>query len=371
MYHTACTGERGRSLTLSLLDRNGRSRSSPPMRRYVLADDPPTVHVPIPTSYSFELPRRGVPRTLTFLLPQKDSGEAPGTSSWLSCVINLSSTCMGTGILALPAAFVEAGLVAGNLLCISCAVLTALSLYFLDQAATSTGIAKPEFYSVCEALLPNSGSFIDVAVLINGFGSAASYLVVVGDSVTQALPGLLDRRVWIVLAIATFSPLCFLRKMDALRVSSLCAVLCLLLISLMILAFGLGWLDPCPGREGAGEDPSDCRGPVRYYGSWGRAFAVLPLFVNSFTCQQNCFPVLGELERPTAARKLGVIGAALTLPTAVYLVVGNAASITFGSRVASNVLNSYPHTPLVGVSRLVLALVLLCAYPMQALPIRL
>ena len=130
------------------MDGRGRSRSSPPTPQRVFLDESLRVHRSIPRSVTFDVVRNAAPTPLTFLLPQKSSGELPGTSSLLSCTINLASTCMGTGILALPAAYNRAGLILGNVLCIAASLFAALSLYFLDRAATATALAEPDFFSV-------------------------------------------------------------------------------------------------------------------------------------------------------------------------------------------------------------------------------
>ena len=46
-----------------------------------------------------------------------------GKASVASCIINLASTCMGTGILALPSAYHLGGFASGTLLCIASAGL--------------------------------------------------------------------------------------------------------------------------------------------------------------------------------------------------------------------------------------------------------
>merc|ERR1719217_1841809 len=101
-----------------------------------------------------------------------------------------------------------------------------LSLKFLDAASELKGVSKPTFYTLCEAVLPCSGRVVDFAVVLNCFGTSCAYLIVVGDSFTQALSGLgIMRQAWILGGVAFVTPLCFMRSMDALRVTSLLAVL--------------------------------------------------------------------------------------------------------------------------------------------------
>ena len=76
---------------------------------------------------------------------------APRGATIASCAINLASTCLGTGMLSLPAAFVLAGFGAGTALCIFTALLTVASLHLLVTCANRLGGVKSDFYTVCEA----------------------------------------------------------------------------------------------------------------------------------------------------------------------------------------------------------------------------
>lgn len=197
----------------------------------------------------------------SFFRLQLPSGPAQQGASLTSSVLNLTATCMGTGILALPAAFSSAGLAAGQLVCISSAALGIASLYLLDAAASAGRLSQPTFYALCERAQPRSGLLVDASVVINCFGTAAGYLIVAGDSFTEGLPFVaLSRRAWICGSVIAIAPLCYLRRIDALRATSLVSITCLLLISLMVLAFAavtVGGLKPreeppasaCPACE--------------------------------------------------------------------------------------------------------------------------
>lgn len=332
------------------------------------------------------IPRSGS----SFLRIRRRSGDEG--SSAASCIINLANTCMGTGVLALPAAYKVAGLGAGTAVCVAMAAVNMMSVHLLDAASARLDGA-PTFYSLCEAALPRSGAVIDVALVINCFGAAASYLIVAGDSLEMALGGVaeLSRAAWTVLALCAVAPLCFLRNMDALRASSLCAVVSLVLIAAMVVAFAaLPGAEPCPpppgadGALGAGSRAvgstecatcrtSRCGGAVELGSAPPLAvLATVPTFINAFTCQQNVFSILNELERPTPARKLGVTCAALSLPLVLYLLVATAGYLTFGDAISSDLLQSYAaDSRMVGAARLLLALVVLSCIPLQCYPSRL
>ena len=105
-------------------------------------------------------------------------GEAApgGKATILSCLLNLSSTCMGTGLLSLPFAFSQSGFAAGCLLCVAAAGTCGASLFMLVDSGRKLRMdGKPvSLGSVCEAALPGMGVAIDVAVIGNCLGTAAS-----------------------------------------------------------------------------------------------------------------------------------------------------------------------------------------------------
>lgn len=287
-----------------------------------------------------------IPREGSSFFDLRDaSGDAGMGASMLSCTLTLANTCMGTGVLALPAAYAGAGLLGGSALCIAAACLAALSIFFLEAAAARCGLGRATMFGLCELVLPGSGVAVSLALLVNCLGSALSYIIVAADNVTESLP-FVDRRIFILCSALYFAPLCYLKSMDSFRVVSLLCVACLLLAACTVLAFGIApGLDPCGaaydaasppaprGRllggqsgaassaatasyEGSYEDGAAapvhaapappvasqyaalgstalCGGPVKLLGNPAQLFLTLPLFINAFFCHQNAFAVLG------------------------------------------------------------------------------
>ncbi|EOD05468.1 hypothetical protein EMIHUDRAFT_97347 [Emiliania huxleyi CCMP1516] len=283
-----------------------------------------------------------------------------GKASVASCIINLASTCMGTGILALPSAYHLGGFASGTLLCIASAGLCSLSLKLLLSSGEKVK-APATFATVCEAALPNSGLLIDFAVIINCVGCAASYLIVAADCFSAlGFP----RKTCVLVAILAVSPASLFRNLDTLKASSSVAICCLIGIVLMVVVMGVvptgSAFDPCPGVSAKVGPHGHCGGPV----TWGstapmRVFCTLPLFVNAYTCQQNVYNAVGELANPTAARKAQVVYGSPLLPLLLYLVIASCGYLTFGDNVTSNIINAYPVTPYVSAARTVLGIVAL------------
>ena len=195
-------------------------------------------------TFSIESENRVLRRSVGF-----DGG---GSATIRSSTFNLANTILGAGMLGLPHAFAQCGVLMGLLLLLVFSFFSSLGLYLLSSAADMSG--RPAgFRAVAEGAYPGLGLLIDGAIAIKCFGVATSYLIVVGDSLPLAMPDdapslLLERRFWSVIAAAAIAPLAFLRRVDALRFTSLVALACILFITLIIVLFALvqsGDLDPC------------------------------------------------------------------------------------------------------------------------------
>ena len=115
-----------------------------------------------------------------------------GVASISSCVYNLTNTIIGSGVLALPAAFATCGSALGSGLLLVFALFSAHGLHLLSLAAQIVDGNTASFRAVASAAAPRFATFVDLAVIIKCFGVACSYLIVVGDSLPivaqRALP---------------------------------------------------------------------------------------------------------------------------------------------------------------------------------------
>ena len=359
----------------------------------------------------------------------RDSGAAPekatgGSASIFSSSVNLANTIMGTGILALPAAVAECGIVLGVLFMMLSAGAGMLSLHFLSQSAHRAG-RPANFYSVCVAAHPKLPVAVDLIVVANGFLAATTFLIVATDSLTKLLPtsaGGPPRQIWTLIAVACVLPLSLLRRLDALRFTSMLSLAVLVMISILVIVYSLGLpgMVACPSA--IRPDGSLCRGPVETVGQAVPTIRAFATFIIAFACQQNIFAVTNELsvrlrplsrlpparpphplpphplplhplpralspahpfcsptranpsrwlQEPTPRRSLITIVTALSTALLLYIVVSLAGYLTFGSAVTSDILEAYPQTAVVGVARAGMAIVVITCYPLQAFAVRL
>ena len=120
---------------------------------------------------------------------QQPSEQQP-QATILSCVINLTNTIIGAGMLGLPGAFAGTGYVGGTILILCGAFFSTNGLYLLSSAAQQAGLPS-SFYSVAAAAVPQYTILIDLAVALKCFGVATGYLITISDCMVDALDHIL------------------------------------------------------------------------------------------------------------------------------------------------------------------------------------
>lgn len=211
-------------------------------------------------------------------------------ASLFSGVANLANSILGTGLLALPGAFRDAGMVFGLVFATLSALLGILSLHLLSQSSAVVG--RPStIYSVCEAALPRFSILVDGAIVVGSTLGAAGYQIVAGDSLTHVFAGT-PRWAWTLASAALVAPLSVLRRIDMLRFTSTLALLCLLYIALVVVLFfvptaGVPELTPVCNASTAA-----CPPVARAFGEPVATVRALATFTSAYTCQQN-LPTVG------------------------------------------------------------------------------
>ena len=114
---------------------------------------------------------------------------------------------------------------------------------------------------------------------------------------------MLDRRLWSLIALAIAAPLAYAPRITAMRHTSLAALGCVMLITIMVILFAFHpfypFLDACPlTDESSGIHGDGCSGPTVLYSTPEKTLRSLPLFV--FSCalrSYSCGGVAGVRQR--------------------------------------------------------------------------
>lgn len=134
-------------------------------------------------------------------------GGMGGNASWASSVINLVNTIVGAGVLAMPHAMSNMGVLLGILVILWSGVTSGLGLYLQTRCARYLDRGSASFFALSQITYPNAAVVFDAAIAIKCFGVGVSYLIIIGDLMPGVVLGfardaggnefLLDRRFWI------------------------------------------------------------------------------------------------------------------------------------------------------------------------------
>lgn len=288
-----------------------------------------------------------------------------------SGTINLLNTIIGAGILAMPYGLRCNGLAFGAVLVMWSALTSGFGLYLQNKVAKAAGGSEPvSYFSLCQMTYPQLLVIFDAAIAIKCFGVGISYLVVIGDLMPKILESLggsgwsRERNVWItVFLVFLVAPLSYLKLLALLRYLGIVALFSVLYLVCLVVEH---WVrDADPNRV------VDLVGPV----SWRLTLTSFPMFVFAYTCHQNMFSIVNELQAGAAGSRTRqanrIIRNAMVSACSVYLVVGILGYLTFGRTVNPNIISMYPSdsvTSLIG--RMCIVVMVSMAFPLQCHPCR-
>jgi amino acid permease len=299
-------------------------------------------------------------------------------ASIASCIITLLNTVAGAGMLGLPGAYAGSGFFMGTVLLVVAAFFSALGLHLLAVSATTAqarqGDGKPaSFYSVATAAMPEFAIFIDGAVALKCFGVATGYFVTVGDCMVDSFHYLFrnfsaqtetpveeieemvftNRQFWVICALFCVLPISFFKTLNSLKFTSTLSLMLIYSLAIGIVLYAEGAFEPCEDRhyypieDDQQNNDETCRGELDIVTNFDSTMKNLAIFVFSFTCHQNVFSIVNELERPTQRRVDSVIALAIGSAFVLYMIVAIEGYKTYGSNVKGDILLNYPQNGLV------------------------
>lgn len=137
-------------------------------------------------TFSDEKKFRRSPRTP--LLHQAEVGF--DGASFSGAVFNLSTTIVGAGIMALPAAVKELGLLLGLTMIVLAALLTESSINIILRFGrlSSKGMLPPSYSGLVGDSFGNTGrTLLQACIVINNLGMLIVYMIIIGKSLELAV----------------------------------------------------------------------------------------------------------------------------------------------------------------------------------------
>lgn len=302
---------------------------------------------------------------------------------------NLCSATLGAGVLALPYALRQAGLIVGVILLLSSALATVASIFLLIACTDYYGFNTYE--GLAERVVgPRCRAAVEAALLLFCGGCAVAYTIAVGDILEQANVLLWHSRSYsMIVAFTTFMlPLSMLRYMKSLQVASSVGI-----AAIGTLAFAAGV--HCYTKPTT--DPANDESPMHWSDFWWPAngavsvMTAAPVVLFAFSCQTNVCAIYDEMMVPeTTTTTTSTTAAATPLTktqlmrqvtvTAVvicallYSTVSVLALADFGTAVLPNMLSNYHNTDhaqqIMQVATAAMAFAVIMAFPLNIFPAR-
>lgn len=285
-----------------------------------------------------------------------------------SCTIydasfNFINSIVGAGIIGIPYAMKQCGLLTGILMLTFIALLVDKSVLMLIECGIKNSILDLE--DLTEHLLGKSGYYAALFFMfLFSYGAQIAYLVVLGDTVPLVIETmfsssssvLMDRTsVMVISSVAVILPLCFFKNYGSLAWTSLLSIILdfTLILIVMIAA-------PITASE------HHISGSYSFFVS-SELFAGIGAISFAFVCQHNSFIVFKSLKQRTFANWKFVAHGSIGFSYVLCLGFGLSCFLSFKDTTEGDVLNNFPTSDTsVNAARSLLAITMLFTYPMES-----
>ena len=289
----------------------------------------------------------------------------------LSTGLNLASSSIGAGIIAMPSAFNASGVVMALIYMVVIALLTIYSYYLLGQVAERTGLRSYE--KIVRTLMgPGADYFLAFCMWVFSFGAEVSYVISLKDVLTAFLEdahGTPDfflniwgqRLLTFIVWLCVMLPLCLPKEINTLRYFSFIAVLFIVFFVICMVVHS--------ARNGLKQHP---RPEIKKFNTGNTAIAGLATFMFSFLSQLNAYECYGELYKPSPIRLTMGASVGVLIVFILYLFAGLFGYLDFGPKVTGSALKMYNPVkdPLMGVGYGGILLKLCVGFGLHMIPVR-
>jgi sodium-coupled neutral amino acid transporter 11 len=285
-------------------------------------------------------------------------------SSLLGAYGNLCNVCLGAGIIGMPYAMKEAGLVSGTVMIIICAFLTEYSLRQLISLGKVADVNSYE--TLMEASFGRPGFiFLSVNMFLLSLGSMIAYLIIIKDTLPVLLhvtPHDVDmkRVIMVISSLLIALPLSMQRDISDLEKTSQFNVVLNTCLVALVAGFS-------PIKESV-----SASGGIIQLLSDEKILDVNTFFIGwgvcsfAFVCQDSSFIIAGSMSKPTKFRWGKVTQGAMLTCVILNLTMGVSGYLAYQKNSVGNILNNMNAHHWSGVvSRSILVTTMFFAYPMN------
>jgi len=281
---------------------------------------------------------------------------APGTSSLYKAAYNFINSIIGAGIIGIPYAFGECGMLGGLFLLIFVAWLVSQSVQMLIQCGIKSN--KLDYEELANHLLGKKGYYAAIAsMFLFAFGAQVAYLVIVGDTI-PALTGANRELVISLVSTLLILPLSLLKDMSLLSYTSLAAIAADVLIILLVV------LTAPASAKSQNIHPSLQFETLTLFSP--RLFAGIGTLSFAFVCMHNSFIVYRSLQERTQDNWNLVAKGSVSVCFVLAAIFGVSGYLAFGDKIKGDILNNFivEREP-IDWARGFLACCMIFVYPME------
>lgn len=294
-------------------------------------------------------------------MPSLEEGASLTSSS-----VSLLKTIIGAGLMSIPLSFSTDGYIFGSIIIIFAALTSGFGLFLQAYVSKFVPRGHATFFNLCSITYPSLSVVFDLAIAIQCFGCAISYLVLVGDLMPTIVEDIsfVDEsnysKFWVLASSVICVPLSLLKNLDSLKYTSILGLGAIAYLTLLVVFEGL-----------FGDFPNDSKGdltagPPTVSG----VFSTFSIIVFAFTGHQNMFSIINEARDKSLSNLTKLITFAISLSTGLFILVGLTGYFTFGNKVGGNIVLSYPSTWATTLGRFAIVFMVIFSFPLMIHPAR-
>ena len=284
---------------------------------------------------------------------KKKSAAAKKNGTIASSVFNLTNTILGSGTLAVAYTCKEGGYVS---FVIIMAIMALMSHYAVVLIFETVELSKFKpgdtvtYGLLGKKLYGRTGELVaEWAVTLQQLGACVGYVVIIGDvlwPITGLATQVFAEWEWLtqlLVVMLIIFPICLLRNMDALKFTSLIAIICILLTALVLAVYGFD-NNLNGGRYDVNVTDGECGTPHMFKANLS-ILSALPVFSFAFLCHQNTFPIYEELQDASIKRMSIISGLSMILAMCTYVLAGVGGYLAFADGTLDDILLNFNVSP--------------------------
>ncbi|KAF4662592.1 hypothetical protein FOL46_005219 [Perkinsus olseni] len=319
---------------------------------------------------------------------ERDNGKYKDGQSRMGvkdAIYALVCTAIGAGVLTLPYALAQSGLIAGTLILLGIGVLSSYAGELLVAASKRTGMTS--YGTLARATCGKWAELLTLAcIAITTWLVMGSYMIVMADMMVPVLewifPGITEfaggysaLRLWIqVLSLVVVFPYCLRDNMSGFKLIAVLSIVAMLALTAAVVILSIIRIIEKPVQWVPPAEPSETVSAVSIkYFSGTSSFLAISISSVSYLCHFNILPVVvEEMRAPTKSRSNEAIRWTMVSVAIMYVafaVFGYLYAYDMPGGVSGDILLNFPSDSiLVNIVRIALFLTLDLSYPLLVLP---